>query len=230
MTKHFVLSLAAALGLAATSSAATIVWGAGQDNGFSLFSGAELPQQSLVRLGYFNLTDAQIQAIGTNVGLLNSSFTEIATARIGDGIGAPSNFSKSSTADTSAVVGLQMYLWAFASTDNSSVTNSINSATQIGVFYFDKNSGGTTAAKWAFPVQTPVPGSTSIDLSDLTGAAANAPLVGPAAHIVIGDFPKGTSTAGSAPNFGLRQVPEPTTVGLIGFGVLGLIARRRRTA
>jgi hypothetical protein len=221
------LALSICLGTFVTSSsmAATIAWGAGQDNGFSLSNGTELAVGNLVRLGHFSITDGQIQAFFSagNIGALNSSFTEIAVAQIGDDFAVPSNFGKSSTPDTTAVAGLQLYFWAYHSSNNSSTANSIITALQMGIVYMDK----AINPSWAAPAQNPVPGSTAIDLSDLTNALGTALVSG--ANIVVGSFPTGTSTATGAPNVGLASiVPEPTSAALIMVGLLSFAARRRQ--
>ena len=133
MLKKLTLLIAFASAFAVTTHAATIAWGAGQYNGFSKFNAAELPIGNLVRLGNFSLTDGQITAFfnAGNIASLNANFVEVATAKIGDGAGAPSNFAASSAPDTTAVAGLQMYYWAYASTDNTSTTTSKNSAFEV---------------------------------------------------------------------------------------------------
>jgi len=227
MLKKLTLLVTIACASAVTSHAASILWGAYTDNGFSQSSAAELPIGNLVRLGNFSLTDGQITAFfnAGDIASLNANFVEVATAKIGDGIGAPSNFAASSAPDTTAVAGLQMYYWAYASTDNTSTTTSKNTAFEMGIFYQDK----AVQPSWAFPVQTPVAGSTTGDITDLTNVAGTALVAG--AHIVVGSFPKGTSTAGSAPNFGLAPiVPEPTSAALLMVGLVSLAARRRRAA
>lgn len=210
------------------SSAATVVWGAAQNNGFSMTNGSELPAGNLVRLGTFmNMSDDEIRSAASDITFLNSRFIEAGNARIGDGLmGAPSNFSAVSNPNTGSgpnglnITGAQIYLWAFASGDNSSVAQSIATATQIGIFYLDK----AVDSRWAFPAQDPVPGSTSIDLSDLTDLPGTSLVTG--AHLVYGEFPKGSSAAGGAPNFGL--IPEPSSVLLLAAGTLALAGRRRR--
>lgn len=225
MLKKLTLAIGFAGLLIAPARAATIAWGAGQDNGFSAQNGAELATGNLVRLGTFSLSDGQIQALFSvgNIAGLDASFTEIAVANIGDNIGAPSNFAQTSNVDTGAVAGLQLYFWAYNSTNNSSVATSKATAFEMGIVYMDK----AINSSWAAPVQSPVPGNTSIDISDLTNLIGSALVSG--AHLVVGNFPNGTSTAGGAPNIGLvGVVPEPGSAALMMLGMLSLAARRRR--
>lgn len=227
MPKKLVYSIIVISVLGFNAHAASIVWGAMEDNGFSQSNAAELPIGNLVRLGNFSLTNGQIQAFFSvgDIGSLNANFVEVATAKIGDGIGAPSNLAVTSSPDTSAVEGLQMYYWVYAATNNTSNATSMSTAFEMGIFYQDK----AVNSSWAFPVQTPAPGSTTVDITQMTNAGANALVAG--ANVVIGSFPTGTSTAGSAPNFGLAPVvPEPTSAALMLVGLVSLALRRRRQA
>jgi hypothetical protein len=230
MLKNSFLALAVALSVASSSQAATIVWGAQQDNGLSTFGGAELSQtQGFIRLGFFNLSDAAILAAFNtgDLSALANAFTEFGFGRIGDGLGVPSNFAEQTTANAEALglVGKQIYFWAFRSTDITSSSTAVNTALESGIFYFDKSLNSA----WTFPPEGPPPGSTSVDLTNLTNAAGTDLLAG--AHVVVGDFPNGSSSAAGAPNFGLSPViPEPSAALLLGMGALGIIARRRRNS
>jgi hypothetical protein len=212
---------------ACTGSAAGIVWSASQDNAFGLANGSNLPVGDLVRIGTFNISDGVIAANASNVSFLDSHFVEFADARIGDNVGGLAGYlSANSTANSGAsglnIAGAQIYLWAFASTDNSSLAESIATVFQMGIFYLDKASKTT----WTIPAQDPVPGSTSVDLSDLTNSTGDALVSG--AHVVVGSFPDGTSDQPPhAPNFGLALVPEPS-VSMAALSSLGLLALRRR--
>ena len=227
MIKNLAYSIIVISALGFNAHASSVVWGATEDNGFSQSSTAELPIGNLVRLGNFSLTNGQIQAFFSvgDIGSLTANFVEVATAKIGDGLNAPSNLAVTSTPNTSAVAGLQMYYWVYAATNNTSNATSMSTAFEMGIFYQDKAANSS----WAFPVETPVPGSTTVDITQMTNLGANALVAG--ANVVIGSFPKGTSTAGSAPNFGLAPVvPEPTSAALLLVGLVSIAARRRREA
>lgn len=219
------------------ADAATIAWSAGIDNGFSNALGGELAQGSLIRLGVFRnpangvqLTDTEIQILAGTPAVLNNSFVEAASSSIGAGFGINGHFSSANSPNTGAtglnIAGLQIYLWVFNA-------GTLAGASEQGIFYFDKDSAvnpDTTpiapGQRWRFPVQDPVPGDTTIDLSDFTiGANTRSD---PSAHVVIGAFPRGTSSATAAPNFGLAFIPEPSAVALVGCGIGALLARRRR--
>jgi hypothetical protein len=220
------LSILFIVGVSASGKAATIAWSAFQDNGLSLADGSNLGLNNLVRVGTFNISDGVIAANASNIQFLASHFVEFANGRIGDGTGVAEHFSENSTANSGSsglnIAGAQIYLWAFASTDNSSVNNSISTAFQIGIYYLDKANNSA----WTIPVEDPSPGQTNIDLSDLTNVAGNALVTG--AHVVVGSFPDGTSDQGAhAPNFGLAVVPEPS-VAMAALASLGLLAFRRR--
>ena len=227
MIKNLVYSIIVISVLRFNAHASSVVWGATEDNGFSQSNTAELPVGNLVRLGNFSLTNGQIQAFFSvgDIGSLTANFVEVATAKIGDGLNAPSNLAVISSPDTSAVAGLQMYYWVYAATNNTSNATSMSTAFEMGIFYQDK----AVNSSWAFPVETPVPGSTTVDITQMTNDGADALVAG--ANVVIGSFPKGASTAGSAPNFGLAPVvPEPTSAALVLVGLVSLASRRRRQA
>ena len=62
----------------------TISFGAQQyGSAIGLADGTELPVESLVRFGYFNIPLEQVAARGGNFSLLNDSFIELASTRIG---------------------------------------------------------------------------------------------------------------------------------------------------
>lgn len=207
---------------------AVVEWGAGVSNGFSVASGANLPDNSLVRVGSFDIADGVIAQNAFNIPFLNSHFTQFGLAHIGDNVGDINGHFASTSQNDSGSTGLnlagrQIYIWAFASTDNSTPAASILTATQQGIFYIDL----ANDPDWAFPVQDPVPQNTTIDLSDLT-QLANPGALRNGAHVVIGNFPGGTSTTTNAPNFALA-VPEPASLGLAFAGATAILIRRRRT-
>lgn len=226
MIQKIALTISLALAIVPASDASSFVFGAGESNSFSEENGTDLDVGNLVRLGVFSLTDAQIQANSSNVAFLNSGFTQIGTARIGDSFGLQGHFLQSVQFDSNSIAGRQMALWVFKSANNSSDLASVNSALQIGIFYMDKALKG----QWAVPPQNPVPGATVIDIADLTSPPFNTNLRS-GAHVVVGSFPKGVSDATGAPGFGLQTVsepvPEPSTISFLGIAALGFLARRR---
>jgi hypothetical protein len=222
--KRILSSLLVAASLVSAGHAASIVWGASLDNGLSLANGTNLPIGNLVRVGSFDISDAVIAANAGNISFLNSHFTEFGNARIGDGL-VPviaEHFSATSHANsvTLNIAGNQTYIWALASTDNTTVSSSIATAFQLAILYFDK----ATNSEWAIPPETDPETQNTIDISDLTNAGGNVLL--PGAHVVVGSFPDGTSDATGAPNFGLA-VPEPSAA-IATVASVGLLALRRR--
>ena len=215
-----------------STEAATVNWGAGTDNGFNDSNGADLGQLNLARVGFFDVSDALLFSNRFDVSFLDSHFTEFASTTIGSNFGLDGHFTASSNANpaatggiTASIVGAQMYYWILSSTNKSSTALALSSATAQGVFYVNKLNNSS----WAFPSQTPVPGFTTTDLTDLTDAGGG--VLAPGATVVIGSFnttPGGVSDASGAPNFQLAAVPEPTSVFLIAAGAAGLMMRRRR--
>ena len=214
--------------IVSASLGAIVEWGAAVTNGFSVPGGANLPDNSFVRVGFFDITDGVIAQNAGNTPFLDSHFVQFGSARIGDNVGDLNGHFASSSQNNSGSTGLnlagrQIYLWAFASADNSSAAASLLTATHQGIFYIDM----AVDPDWAFPVEEPVPQNTTIDLSDLT-LAGNPATLRSGAHVVVGEFPGGTSSATGAPNFAL-VVPEPSSVALAFAGATAVLIRRRRT-
>ena len=224
MKKIFCVLLAAANLVTVGQAASIITWGASADNGFSLANGSNLAIGNLVRIGTFNITDDAIIANGGDIAFLNSHFIEYGNARIGDNVGGlAEHFAANSSANAGSsglnIAGEQIYIWALASTDNSSVGASVATAFQLGIFYLDQ----ATDARWTIPVEEPLPGATNLDLTDLS----NGNVLANGAHVLVGSFPNGTSDQpGNAPNFGLA-VPEPSAITAV-IASVGLLALRRR--
>lgn len=220
MKLHTLIGVIAIVNAAlASATAATVNWSASVDHGFSSADGSSLPAGSLVQLGWFRdpvtqepLTDAQIQAVAGQVSLLEARFVVAGSAAIGSGLsGLPEHFSASSTMDTATqgLVGRQMYLWVLNAATAAA-------ATQQAILYWDiadaTNPDGSPIRpqlRWAFPAELPVPGSTSIDLTDLTTGSSG---LGTGAKVVIGSYPLGTSDNTAAPNFGLVPISNQLVI------------------
>jgi len=227
--KTVILFVSTSAIIVSASLGAIVEWGAAISNGLSVAGGANLPDNSFLRLGLFDITDTVIAQNVGNTSFLNSHFIEFGNARVGDNLGDINGHFASVSQNDSGSTGLnlagrQIYLWAFSSTDNSSPAASLLTATQQGVFYMDLASD----ADWAFPVQDPVPQNTTIDLSDLT-LANNPAALRPGAHVVIGNFPVGISSTTGAPDFALA-VPEPSSAVLAFASATAFLIRRRRTS
>ncbi|MHA3773884.1 PEP-CTERM sorting domain-containing protein [Verrucomicrobiota bacterium sgz303538] len=224
--KRFSL-LCAALGIITSAQGATIVWQSFNDNGLTLADGATmLPVNSLVRLGYFDISDSVIQANATNLAFLENNFHQLDFDRIGGAevLGNAGYFSESHVSLDPSLAGKQLVVWAFASSDNSSLSQSLATATQTGIFY-------STKSNWLVPNDNPIPTDTTLELSDLTGAGPTAGLLTDgSAHVVLGSFSDTTAGARNAKNFALQVVPEPGTTGLAVVGGIAMLLRRRRRA
>ncbi|MBL9114130.1 MAG: putative Ig domain-containing protein [Verrucomicrobiaceae bacterium] len=221
--RKLLLLLAAGAAMSLQSNAATVNWAAGINHGFSLENGTELPVGSLVRIGHFRnsstgdqLTDAEIQTLANTPSVLNNHFVEFGSSTIGSGfVSAPAgHFSASSTADTGStglnLVGKQMYIWVLNAA-------SVGTATQHAILYWsisDTTSNPDTSAvvpglRWRFPVQEPIPDTTTIDINDLTVGAGS---FDAGARLLVGAYPVGTSTTTSADNFGLAAINSTPTI------------------
>jgi hypothetical protein len=205
------------LAMSTVAQAASVVWSA-TVNGLDSSSGADLAAGSLVRVGTFDLTDAEIIASAFNIPFLDAHFTEFGNTVIGAGGTAAGHFSTQSnnnSATATALAGSQIYVWAFAS-------GTVANATEHGVFYMPK----ATDLGWQFPA-VPLPGFTQIELQDLTDAASSTTLRAEA-RVLIGTFGPGTSNDTGKPNFTLQLVPEPTSATLLmaAAGLIGFVRRR----
>ena len=198
-----------------------------------MLNGTDLPVGSLIRAGFFDISDTIISANSTSpAGLqfLNSHFTEFGVAHMGEGVnnnsGHFANTDNLTGATATSLAGAQIYLWAFASTNNSSDAFSLSSATETGIFYLPFASN----ANWRFPLD-PDLGSTTIGLRDLTDSATSTTLLA-AARIPAGSFPGDAghvSAISGKPNFVLQGVvPEPASGSFLAIAAVGFLNRRMR--
>jgi hypothetical protein len=206
--------------LGTSVQAATVNWSAGIHHGFSLENGTELPPGSLVRLGWFRdpstgvqLTDDQIQALKTSPADLDLRFVEAGRSTIGSGFSPaiPSHFSAVTTpAGGLNLAGRQMYLWVLNAA-------SVGAATEQAILYWDisdmaTNPDGTSdtpGVRWRMPEQESFPGSTTIDVTDLTTGTGS---LAAGARLLVGTYPKGASVASGYANFGLADLYQPPAV------------------
>jgi hypothetical protein len=236
--KKILLSSAFGLALLSSSDGAAIAVAAAFDNGFSVSSSTnannatdDVAVNNLVRVGYFNISNADIQANAFNIAFLNQNFVEFGTVRMGQGFGVAGHFQGSidkPTSDVEGFAGKQVFLWVFSSRDNSSVGRSLETATDHGIFSRNPfNPNVPEASNWKFKATSDIPNNSSIDITDLTNAAGNA--LAAEAQILVGSFPKGVSEATGAPNFALAPVPEPSVAATALLGGAAMLLRRRRT-
>jgi hypothetical protein len=204
--------------------AATINWGASQSNGFGSSNGVDLPQGDLVEIGTFLISDSQIQANISNISYLTNHFVPFASGFIGDNTGTNGILSESSTANPTNIngqniVGFQLYYWVFNAA-------TIAASTQQGIFYLNLSQN----ANWAIPVQSPVPGFATTDISDLT--TNNGTNLATGATLVWGQFDTNAITpALGGPMFITQAVPEPSSWMLLGLGLaVALTLSRRKCA
>jgi len=210
-----------ALALMASASllecnAATVGWGSQETNSLGLENGSLAPQGSLVRLGYFTVSDSQVQlyAAAGNKTNLNSAFQEFGSSTVGAGYGLDGVWSDSALNANPTFANKQIYYWTLNAA-------TLAAATQWGVFT------NPTLAAWKFPVD-PSPGFTNTDLGQVPHDGTG---------LIVGSFGDGPDENFGAPLYemtaipGVEPVPEPST---FAYGALaGLVAvcswkRRRR--
>lgn len=212
--KTFLVSALIASASILESNAATVGWGAQNTNSLGLANGDLAPQGSLVRLGYFTVSDAQVQtyaAAGDKTNL-DSVFQEFASSTVGAGYGTDGIWGDSAVNANPAFTNEQIYYWTLNGA-------TLAAATQWGIFT------NPTAPAWVFPSDSPLPGVTNTDLGEVPQNGTG---------LIVGSFGGGPDANFSAPLYQMTEiaaVPEPSTVA---FGVLaGVVAlcslkRRRR--
>ncbi len=163
-----------------------------------------VPQTATIELGTFALNDAGIKALSSKAAVVGA-FSVWITGLMGDGTGFDGVFSESSSADGTGYYSKNAYLVVI-------------DGDQYGVF---RAPGTVNTDAWVFP-----PGDAGGPDMNINGITS---LTG----VLIGNF----NVAGRQPNpflevdaDTLNLIPEPSTVMLVGaglLGVLGMIRRRR---
>lgn len=214
--------------------AASVNWAANSNLDMVLenSSSALLEAGSLVRLGYFSLSDLAIQGLVSagDISGLNAAFTPFGSVSVGTGFsGDPGSFTTSTTAlMTPALLNNQIYYWALKSGDNTNIATSLATASEQAIFYRNKSND----SEWAFPGDlAPTP---TIDASDLgVGGLASGGVVLAGSYIVnsvSGAIYNGQATSAIRLQ-DVVPIPEP---GTLAFGVLlgcaAVATRRRRRA
>lgn len=204
---------------AAGADAGTVVWA-----GFATSDGTDLGTGSLVRIGTFNLSNAQITANASNLSVLNSSWIALGDVYIGDGdpnsgVNEGLFFGSISAVNTTAQginPGATLFYWVY----NAST---VNAATQQGLF---------SSTTWLIPSGDGggLDFSTlDTDLNNLTVGGAGSTLDNSIAFIAIGSAGLGTNAAQGGMDFQLAAIPEPAHIaGWGGLLMLGFAFVRRR--
>jgi hypothetical protein len=222
--RSFIPIIAASLLLSTHGFSASVIWAAAEASQLRVSDGAFAPVGNLVRLGYFNVSDELIQQNAANIAFLNENFQEFGNARIGDGTGIAGEFAKTSSQPSSETQfdGKQIYVWGFASGDNTTVERSLATATQHGIFYMTGGSnpnGDLQDPDWLFPNASGIPsGESTIDLADLTFDATR---LNSGARVLIGSF-------GTQEDFMFAVIPEPSSAVLLSIASTALLLKRRR--
>ena len=207
--------------LIGSASAATVGWGSDQLNsiaktdGTTMLNGTTVPAlttRALLRIGYFTISDSAIASnfLSGNTAAITAAFQEFGTpnaVHVGDGYNVDGVWSASSFNINPAFVGQRIHIWAYD-------TNTEGAATQWGIFT------NPSSSLWVFPSDTPTPGSTNVDLSQVPHDSTG---------LIVGGFGGPPDpNFGNAPYKLAALVPEPSSVILSAFGLGVLAARRRR--
>lgn len=161
---------------------------------------------SLLQYGLLLTSEANMIANQNSISFLQANFNTWASTSVGTGSGIDGTWSTGLTAPGTGFFSTQFYLLAY----NAATAGS---ATQVGLY---------TNPSWIFPASD-VATAGSVDLSDA------------GLSILIGSFSAGTIVSpgdiAGENAVQLHVVPEPSSIALAGFGILGLVglARRRRS-
>jgi hypothetical protein len=233
--RKFTSFFATMLLTALAARGATVNWSAQINTGLIDSSSSALAQGNWLLIGYFGtLSDAQVANDAltlSGISTLQGDFHLFASTTVGTGTSAAASFSLSSAPLYSSLSGFtpssQIYFWALKSTNNTSLSTALSTATQTAIGYVPFANLST----WQFPAADASAAKT-IDISDL--ANANRQIL--AGSYVSGNTAALTSTFGT-PNHALQlanvsTVPEPSTYALLGTGLLTsfTLLRRRKMA
>jgi len=207
--KTLIFAIVALLCVGTGAYAMSVAW-AGENTGITTDGINGTAQGSLVAIGTFGtMSNAQITALGANPTAVWAAFNSWATGAIGDGEDSTAlgTFTESSGPTGSGFFNATIYMVAF------------NGPTAASSTYVGAASAGSSL--WKFPPDDA--SQTGIDVGQLT-----------ALTILIGSYNVGNfnnlyqSATDDSWKLATQAVPEPSTMMLVGTGLLGLLAIRRR--
>lgn len=215
---------------AISANAATVSWGTNGTTGIINQASTALPIGNWIQIGYFaTLSDAQITLnaatlTGANsTATLKADFVSFSSGQVNLTQGAGGLFLGDQT--NAGFANQQIFLWAMQSTNNSTLSDAIDSVVQQSIVYVPKATTPTVGAAWQFPGDPGTP--ITIDLDALTTVGSK---------ILYGTFTAGANnpslaSAGftSSNNaLQLAPVPEPSTIVLGAVAALMAAGRRKR--
>ena len=221
MKKFLVLAVIAVASIL-ESQASTVGWSSQNTNSLGLSDGNLALQGSLVRLGYFTVSNSAVQSLaaaGDKAGL-DSAFQQFGTSTVGANFGVDGVWSDSAVNGNASFVGNRIYYWTLNAA-------TLAAATQWGIFT-NPVGANVNSANWVFPSDSPLPGNTVTDLGDVPHNSTG---------LIVGSFGGGPDANFGAPLYemanisGASPVPEPST---FAFGALACVVglcsvmRRRR--
>ena len=206
--------------LLSDTNASTVGWGAQVSNSLGLANNSlangtsvTVTDRALIKIGYFTITDTQIATAFSlgNLSTIQSAFVEFGTSRVGNGFNTNGVWDAQSVNNDIAFVGQRIHYWTFD-------TSTIGAATQWGIFT------NTASAAWVFPSDSPLPGSTNTDISNVPTNATG---------IIVGSFGGGPDANFSNPIYRMSTlvtpVPEPSTfAACVVLAMAAMGVRRRR--
>ncbi|HUJ08931.1 MAG TPA: PEP-CTERM sorting domain-containing protein [Verrucomicrobiae bacterium] len=201
-------------GVVPSSQAANIdvTWGANYSTCVSLADGTTpVPLGNRVEVGTFTM--------GPTVGSPSlDNFVVFAEGAVGDGTGYAGSWEIESVYSESTIAHEQAYIVVF---DNPAGV--VGAGHQLGIYAMDM----AYAANWMFPAGTDISSSTTIDLQDMVNDPGTpGATLKPGAEIIYGGGP--VFETDGCTSFQLQTIPEPTSITLVGLGLLGALGFARR--
>jgi hypothetical protein len=230
MIKYLAVALmTAGIVVSAQASTATINWAAFDTAGVAILGGSSsgstpAPINDLVEMGYWSTAPSAGSTYSAGI----AGFTVIQAEYFNWDVGANdagAGFFKASTniVSTAAYAHDQIGVVAYNATTSGA-------ATEAGIWYLNMSNN----ANWRVPANSDIPSSSTFDIETMFANPGVNVLPAPGSTIVFGGTPYFVQSDPN--NFGgntewlpmANIIPEPSTIVMVGLGLLGMVGLMRR--